>query len=88
MQKFEIWGVISGSVRPNMFLGLECPTHFSNSGSLSWPDLIMLAAILKEEIWMGDVGSREIGGWNFSGIRESIVLGLSAIMDILPKSDR
>ena len=61
MQKFEIWGLISGSVRLNIFPSLECLTHWRNIGSLYWPGLGMLTTMLKGEIRMGDVGSREIG---------------------------
>ena len=84
MQKFEIWGLISGSVRPNIFPSLECLPHCRNARSLYWTDLDMLTTMLKGEMWGGDVGSRGSGGWKLSGINESIVSALSAITDILP----
>ena len=43
------------------FPSLECMTHCSNAGSLSWPDIVMLAATLKGQLCRGDVGSRERG---------------------------
>ena len=68
MKKFELWGLISGSVRPNISPGLECLQHWRNAGSLSWPDLVMLNTMLEGETWRGDVVSREReGSENFPG---------------------
>ena len=88
MQKFDLWGVRYGSVSPNMFPSLGCLSNWRNYGSLSCPDLDILATILKVLMWRGDVGSRERGEWKFFGIRESIVLDISAMTDILPESNR
>ena len=43
------------------FPSLECLPHWSNNGSLYWPDIGMLTTMLKGDMCMGDVGSREIG---------------------------
>ena len=42
------------------FPSLECMKHWRNAGNLSWPDLGVLATILKGDMWRADVGSREI----------------------------
>ena len=86
MQKFELWGFRSGSVRPNILPSLGCLLHWRNSGSLYWTDLGMLATMLKGGGWgyRGGVGYRERGECNLSGIKEYIASALSTVTDILP----
>ena len=45
-------------MRLNIFPSLECLPHWRNAGGLSWPDIGMLANMLKGEMWREDVGSR------------------------------
>ena len=85
MQKFELWGLRSGSVRPNIYPSLECLPHFRNAGSLSWHAIGMLATMFKGEIHRGDFGSRERGELKLYGINESIASAISEITDILPE---
>ena len=58
---FYIWGLRLGSVRPNSLPSLYCLPHWKNTGSLSSPDLGMLATMSKGEMWRGDIGYRERG---------------------------
>ena len=63
MQKFELWVLKSGSVRPGIFPNLECLPHWRNSGSLSWSDLDILANRLKG----GMLGLGREGSGRFPG---------------------